>query len=41
MKSTSLAAAVASRTGKSLKIVLFLKEEKIGYKMFHFVFKLS
>jgi len=36
---TSLAAAVAPRAGKSLKIVsVFLKEEKICYKI---VFKLS
>jgi len=37
MTPTSLAAAVAPRTGKSLKIAaVFLKEEKIFYKLVYY-----
>jgi len=42
MTPTSLAAAVAPRTGKIIKNgVVFLKEEKITKCILHFVFKLS
>jgi len=36
MTSTSLAAAVAPRTGKMIKNIVFLKEEKICYKMVNY-----
>jgi len=42
MTVTSLAAVVALRTDKTVKMVsIFLKEEKICYKLVYYVFNLS